>query len=118
MTAEGVPVTAVFELSTGLDGAQHPAVVFNAAAQQYFVTWDTLPSPSFPRITVFGRLVDADGTVAGSLVPIAPGGAPSLTINPQTHQYLIAWHDQGNIFARPVSASGSLLGVDVPIRTD
>jgi hypothetical protein len=50
VTAEGLPVTAVFELSAGLDGAQRPAVVFNAVAQQYFVTWDTLlwPDPSCP----------------------------------------------------------------------
>ncbi len=34
INAEGAPITAVFELSTGLVGAGNAAVVFNAATHQ------------------------------------------------------------------------------------
>jgi hypothetical protein len=124
-----VPVTATFDLSTGLIGAGNPAIAFNATTNQYFVVWDAFASPFFPGIAeIFGRLVNADGTFDGPFFAITSANEiqvfPSVTLNSVANQYLVVWSDGrntgttfGDIFGQLVNVNGSLAGENVPIST-
>lgn len=127
--AAGVGVTDPFPLSGTLVGAGNPAVAFNAATNQYLVVWDALAEPFFPSIVdVFGRLVNADGTLPGSFFAFTTADQlqafPSVAVNSATNQYLVVWSDNrtvettsGDIFGQRVNADGALTGGNFAIST-
>lgn len=125
---DGTPISSVLELSPGLIGAVRPAVAVNASGQ-YLVVWDGF-SPLLAESggNVFGRLVNASGTVAWDFFPLTTAAnlqfAPAVTFNPVAEQFFVVWSDSrmfvdnaDDIFGQLVNANGSLAGQEVPIST-
>ena len=118
----GTPDGSVFSISAGLIGAGNPTVVFNEVTNQYLVSFDAF---SFSVADVFGRLVNANGTLATPAFALTTApqiqAFPSATFNSSTNQYLVVWTDNRvappDIFGQLVNANGGLAGANLPIST-
>src|SRR5690606_20266965 len=71
---------------------------------------------------IYGQRVAADGVLLGNNFNIALNNnrhylTPDVAYNPDDNNYLVTWHaDNGQVFARPVSAAGAT-GTTQPLST-
>ncbi|MGH9196690.1 MAG: hypothetical protein ACRD1T_13225, partial [Acidimicrobiia bacterium] len=82
-----------------------PEVTFNRITGQYLVAWWHIG----PGHQLLGRLVNADGSLPGAVIPIANfGGDPvGLAANPMSGSYFSVFHgDSAEDFGLEVSATG------------
>ena len=117
--------------------AENPDVAYNSQANEYLVVWsaDHYADGDFE---IWGRLVDADGTLLGSMVRVSfmgPGvdpdydaSNPAVTYNSTENQYLVVWegdHDiaplvnnELEIWARRLSATAEYVDADIRRMSD
>jgi len=94
--------------------AEHPAVAYNASADEFMVTWrESVNSQILGRIIgAGGALKPAGANLAVSAVAEAPAvdeagdNGPSLAFNPLNDQYMVNW--PGSVKGRAIPADGSL----------
>jgi hypothetical protein len=127
----GEPVGLAFRLSgdqaTGNEGV--PGVVYNPAADEYFVVWQDGRASQYPYPTtadIYGRRVSAQGLAVGREVWVTgPYRAytrdlsPSVAYNSTRDNYLVVWYVGWNgsdgVWARRVSAKGTRVGDQVRV---
>ena len=102
-----------------------PAIVWNAARNEYLVVWGDDRNPSRGR-DIWGRLLDGEGQPISSDFRISGNNAtgseysPAVAWNPVKDQYLVVWEDGRNpanfgIYARRVSALGQVVGGEIQV---
>jgi hypothetical protein len=84
--------------STASPGDQiYPAVAFNPTAQKYLVAWEDSRNGN---ADIYGRVVNHDGTLAGSSFPITAAGENqgyvTLGYNAAMGKFLALWQDERN----------------------
>jgi hypothetical protein len=101
-----------------------PSIAFNPDRNEYLVVWQ-----AFDRVTsmnIYGQRLSATGTRLGGEFAIcqSPGAqaAPDVAYDPGFQQYWVVWTDLSpgdawDVYAQPVSATGSLLGSAVVVNT-
>jgi uncharacterized repeat protein (TIGR01451 family) len=113
--------------------ASHPAVAYNASANEFMVVWsaddNTLPLVD-DEFEIYAQRISADGSLVGSRLRISsmgPDGTtnfrgiePDVAYNPSTDKYLVVWSGDDNtdgvvsgemeIFGQQLSANGTLDG--------
>jgi hypothetical protein len=121
VTDTGTVSGAVFQISEPPGGGLFPAVAFNAASNEFLVTWD-----DFGRRgdVIHGQRVrGSDGALLGTNFPIgsvAGGIRSAVAWSPVNNVYLVVYWG-GNpieIFGQRVSGSGVLLGGNFNISND
>ncbi|MDH3225543.1 MAG: hypothetical protein OEM67_00415, partial [Thermoleophilia bacterium] len=119
-------------------GAFDPAVVYNAAANEYLVTWrgdDDTGALADDEFEVFAQRLTAAGVEIGSDTRISDmgpdgnpaygAGAPAVAYNTTNDDYLVTWSgdddtgaladDEFEVFAQRVSVAGAEIGVDTRV---
>ncbi len=132
------PVGADFRISnvggdTDADrDADHPAVAYNSAANEYLVAWagDSLATDG--EFEIFGQRVSAAGAELGADFRISNLGMdgdadrdaeqPAVAYDSAVNEYLVVWEGDGlategelEIFGQRLSAAGAQLGADFRI---
>jgi hypothetical protein len=121
VSSTGAVDGAPFPISEAGFGALFPAVAYNAAADEFLVTWDDFGTRGE---LIHGQRVRGDGSLAGANFAIGShqGGIRSAAAwSAASNVYLVAYWvpgAQAEIYARRVSAAGSLLGVNLNVSAD
>jgi hypothetical protein len=123
VTATGTVSGLAFPVSEAPFGALYPAIAYNAANNEFLVTWDDAGDRGG---VIFGQRVRAsDGALMGTNFAIGTlyGGIRSAVAwSPVNNVYLVVyWGNSGgviDIFGQRVSGSGTLLGVNFNISND
>ena len=122
--------------------AYSPAVAYNPAQDQYLVVWEgqeklLINGQPADEYEIFGRLIEADGTLKISKLRISDLGPdgdpyywaenPAVIYNPTANQYLVLWNgddDTGNlvqgkkeIYGQLLDASGGEIGAEFRVST-
>ena len=121
--ASGTPGSAVFPVSDAGFGALYPAIAFNAASNEFVVTWDDAGDRGG---VIYGQRVrGSDGALMGTNFAIGTlyGGIRSAVAwSPVNNVYLVVyWGNSGgviDIFGQRVSGAGALLGGNFNISND
>lgn len=99
-----------------------PSVAFDSTNNRFLVVWgDTRDDPVGD---VYGRLVNADGTLYGgngtefkiNINNVQTQSSPAVAFNSNNNRFLVAWNDwrwgsSWDVYSRMVNADGSLYGV-------
>jgi len=123
--SDGLPSGTAFPISDNAADQSLPQVDYNATDDEYLVVWS---DERADEGDIYGRRVDADGTLLGSEFLIAHDtdaqDAPSVAWNEDDDEYLVVWHDYrdsgatgADIYGRRVGADGSLLGSEITLCT-
>lgn len=124
--ASGIPSGTAFPISDNPADQSLPQVAYNGTGDEYLVVWS---DERTDVADVYGRRVDADGTLLGSGdFLIATGNdaqdAPSVAWNEDDDEYLVVWHDYrdsgttgADIYGQRVGAGGSLAGNEITLCT-
>ena len=113
-----------FPISTAADRQEAPAVIWNAAANEYLVVWGDRRGGSDGD--VYGQRVGTGGVLPGANFPITTAASdqsrPAVAWNAAANEYLVVWQDgrggsSYDLYGRRVGASGALLGADFAITT-
>ncbi|RLC73380.1 MAG: hypothetical protein DRJ03_26845 [Chloroflexi bacterium] len=123
---DGLPSGATpFTISVDTADQSLPQVSYNATDDEYLVVWS---DERADQGDVYGRRVDADGSLLGSEFLIAHDtdaqDAPSVAWNEDDNEYLVIWHDYrdsgtsgADIYGQRVQADGSLSGSEIALCT-
>lgn len=96
------------------------ALAYNPDADEYLVVWGGYDTGGASQ-DIQGQRLAADGTFLGGVITVTNAVAdqklPAIIYNGIRHEYLVVWSDyrddpDGDIYARRLSADGSLLGGD------
>ncbi len=97
--------------------AAPPRSDFNSTSNNYLVVYES-------GTAVYGQIVDSIGNPVGSEITISTAmnsGAPSVSYNSNTNQYLVVWRDfrNGNydVYGQLINANGTLSGNNIEIST-
>jgi len=106
-------------------GDYHPAVAWNATADEYLVVWEDGRNEATRGADIYARRVRADGKAIGPDRRISGNRAtaddhtPVVAWNAVDNEYLVVWEDGRNeaargtdIYGRRVSADGRPIGGD------
>ena len=122
---DGAMPAGPFPIADAGFGGLFPAVAFNAANNEFLVTWD---DPGDRGGVIYGQRVrGSDGVLQGVNFPIGSiyGGIRSAVAwSPASHCYLVAFWGPGpggaapEVYFQRVSAVGGLLGTNVNLSND
>lgn len=108
----------------GTDIFIEPAVAYNAATDQYFITWRFQTDPGGQGFNnAFGRLVDASGIPVGDVVQVSNAGLEqTLLFNSVTGEFAHHARDFSGggipgIYFRRIAGDGTPLASPTPITT-
>lgn len=129
--------TDVFGRMVGTDGAtlvtdfnitnattatqQRPYAAYSPSKDQFLVVWQESPNGN----DVQAQLVNSNGTLSGSQIPIAVlSGAqikPQVTYNTTSNEYMVVWTDNRNgnndVYGQRVSSTGTMVGGTLALLT-
>ncbi len=131
----GSPLASEFFVCAKADPAvcdgqsqRQPAMAYNPQAQEYLAVWQDFRrgSTGVLSIDIVGRRISATGVpLGGKIVVVNPDAGtqtlPDIVANNVSNEYMVVWRDgrevsnQRRIYAQRISASGSLLGNNVPV---
>ncbi|MEA3340215.1 MAG: hypothetical protein U9R15_09640, partial [Chloroflexota bacterium] len=126
VATDGTFVSTVFTISVNTADQSLPQVDYNATDDEYLVVWS---DERTGQSDIYGRRVDADGTLPGSadfLIASAADAqdAPSVAWNGDDNEYLVVWHDyrdsgttDSDIYGQRVNNTGGLEGSDFALCT-
>lgn len=115
-----------FAISSNAAAQSLPQAAYNATDDEYLVVWSDARTDT---ADVYGRRVDADGTLLGSdAFTVATGtdaqNYPAVAWNSDDNEYLVVWHDYrdsgttgADVYGRRVGADGSLQGNEIALCT-
>jgi len=114
MSGANFPLTVVDDWQRG------PKPAYNPVTDRYLVVWE-----DWRDHDIYGRLVNANGTLSGSQFPIAAAAEyqwnPDLAYNSTSNQFLVVFDDDRvdpsdkDIYGQLVNADGSLSGANFTI---
>lgn len=123
----GVPLGAEIGIVTTSIHQNHPDVVSNPAANEYFIVWEHAYSATDHdihawRMTTTGTLIGSELTIAGST---AFESYPVVAYNPISNEYLVVYQRrvgsdefaQYDIYAQRIHPEGVLIGVPILIAS-
>ncbi len=116
VSAAGAAIGSEF-LITDPTGGLYGAVAYNAASNEFLVTWDDQRSP----FAIWGqRISGATGLPVGTNFQIstADGIRSAVAWSSTENSYLVVWASNLDIYGRRVSSLGIPLGVDFNISND
>lgn len=127
VNANGTMAGSEFTVSTGPRNQSFPDVAYNSSSNQFLVVFDDDRLVAYDN-DIYGKLVNADGSMSGLDFPISTPSENQLTpvvaYNSTNNQFLVVWWDKRNqatngadIYARLLNADGSMDGSDFPIST-
>ncbi len=111
-----------FAISNAVNSQTNPAIAYSSANQRFLVVWDDLRDAG--STDIYGQLVNADGTLNGSNIPIstAPNGQsdPAIAYDSVNQRFLVVWSDARrstgrDIYGQLVNADGALIGPDFAV---
>ena len=113
---------ANFSIIVTYESQYSPKLAYNPVTNQYLIVWTE------GRFNdVYGRLVNADGSLSGSEFPISSAAnhqvEPEIVYNPSSNQFLVVSYDDRlveldwDIYGQFVNSDGSLSGANFPIST-
>ncbi len=123
----GNPLTgSEFAISTATNSQRNPDVAYISSANKFFVAWTDDRLDKYDD-DIYGKLVNADGSMASVdfpiSIPLEDQLFPVIVHNSTDNQFLVVWQDDRNpatstdIYARLVEANGTMVGPDFPIST-
>jgi hypothetical protein len=129
LNANGGAVGADFRITGGTADASErmPAVVWNAAANEYLVVWEDWRNSTGPGsgADIYGRRIGANGVAVGADFRIStPTGEkheshPAVSWDQTTNRYLVVWDDERAVATRGTDIFGRLLdATGVPVAAD
>jgi hypothetical protein len=106
----------------GEQGVYGVSAVFDPPHSRFLVAW-TDAGLGRESVDLYGQLVNADGTLFGSRIPIEVNESqaiyPAAAFDTVNQRFLVVWMDgrngDSNIYGRLVNADGSLYGSDFAI---
>lgn len=111
--ADGSVPGADFPISTPSEDQLLPVVAYNSSDNQFLVVWEDERNPGTSR-DIYGRVVNADGSMAGPEFPIAASAndetTPDIAYAPASNRFLVVWEHGADIFGRVVRADASFVG--------
>ncbi len=104
-----------FSISTAANNQTAPSVAYGSAPNQYLAVWQDRRNGTAEQ--VYGQRVSITGTLVGSNFIISATTSaqeyPDVTYNATTGEYLVAWQENGLIYARRVLSNGTATGAGV-----
>ena len=118
----GAPVGSDFPIS-GPAGAYNPSTAYDSVNKRYLVVWADSRNQATTGVDIYGRLVNANGTLNGTDFMICDASAnqysPSVAYDSANQRFLVVWQDPRNsaatgrdIYGQLVNANGTLNGAD------
>jgi hypothetical protein len=97
-----------------------PAIAYNPHANEYLVVWEDYRNNS--DYDIHGCRLSAGGVAEACMQVCGQAGdqlAPAVTFSPASHEYLVAWQNEGvsptSIYVQRVSEMGDLAGTPVDL---
>lgn len=126
INANGSMSGSEFTISTASNEQSNPDIAYNSSSNQFLVVFDDDRLVAYDH-DIYGKLVNADGSMSGADFAISTPSAkqllPVVAYNSTNNQFLVVWWDDRNpatssdIYARLVNANGIMDGSDFPIST-
>ncbi len=125
LDAAGAPLGEAFLVGSKTGKQAYPAVAYNRVDDEYLVVWEDNRNVAASGWDIYGRRLDADGSVLGdefSVVAASPAqdqSRPDVAHNAVENDYLVVW--QRFRFAGPcvegarVDSNGALIGEPWPL---
>ena len=118
VNADGSLSGADFPISTPSDNQLLPVVAHNNSSNQFLVVWEDDRNPATSP-DIYARLVNADGSMAGSEFAISATNAdqdtPDVAYDSVSNQFLVVWEHDTEIYGRLVRADTSFTGPEFRI---
>ena len=99
LASNGALIGDEFVIANSTQTETDPAVTYDPADNQYLVVWQQWTGDvEFGNNDLYGRLLDAGGSMLYSVIPIKTGttnseSQPTVACVPAVHQYLVMWSD-------------------------
>ncbi len=126
VNANGSLSGSTFPISAAANYQWNPDIAYNPTSDQFLVVFDDDRLVAYDK-DIYGKLVNADGTLSGNDIQISTPSEdqllPVVAHNSADNQFLVVWQDDRNpatnadIFAQLVNGNGSLDGSNFPIST-
>ena len=127
VNADGSMAGSEFTISAATNDQSNPDIVYNPSSNRFLVVFDDDRLVAYD-VDIYGKLVNADGSMSGSDFPISTPSEnqliPVVAYNSTDDQFLVVWWDKrnqdtnsGDIYARLVNGDGTMDGSDFPIST-
>ncbi|MFQ6058523.1 MAG: hypothetical protein ACE5MB_06575, partial [Anaerolineae bacterium] len=126
VSSEGALLGSEFLITPAGDQG-HPAVAYNALANEYLVVWTEGRNAGTAGLDIYGQRVSRDGSLIDSDFAISTAGAdqriPAVAYNGAANQYLVTWQDFRNEALSGRDLYGQRVGLPqigptpTPIRT-
>lgn len=127
VNADGSMAGSEFTVSSATNDQSNPEIVYNSSSSQFLVVFDDDRLVE-SDVDIYGKLVNADGSMSGTDFPISTPSEnqliPVVAYNSTNNQFLVVWWDKrnqdtnwGDIYARLVDGDGTMDGSDFPIST-
>jgi hypothetical protein len=124
----GRPVTADIPVANAAGSQGFSAVAFDPLNRRYMVVWTDWRNVADVDSDIYGRLVNADGTLHGEefIVSARRGISqkfPNLTYDPVRQRFLVLWVDARNeqvdkLYGQYLDADGGPLGEEFPVALE
>jgi len=122
ISGNGAPLDGTFIVVNSGTNESNPVVTFNQETGQYLVVYEYQAAGG--NRDIYARRVDGDGTLPGSIIPVATGSTDqSAPATSAGGNYLVVWQvahptsGEYDIYGRRVDAYGSLSGGSIAIST-
>jgi len=127
VSADGSMIGVEFTISTAANDQSNPDIAYNSSSNQFLVVFDDDRLVAYD-VDIYGKLVNADGSMSGTDFPISIPSenqlVPVVAYNSTDNQFLVVWGDKrdqdtnsGDIYARMVNGNGTMDGYEFPIST-
>jgi hypothetical protein len=120
VNGDGSMSGANFSITLADDWQRSPKPAYIQATNKYLVVWEDQRDND-----IYGRLVNANGTLSGSAFPIAAAAEyqwnPDVVYNATSNQLLVVFDDDrlvsgdNDIYGQLVNSDGSLSGANITI---
>jgi hypothetical protein len=126
VNANGSLSGSTFPISAAANYQWNPDIAYNPTSDQFLVVFDDDRLVAYDN-DIYGKLVNADGTLSGNDFTISTPSEdqllPVVAHNTSDNQFLVVWQDDRNaatnadIYAQLVNGNGSMDGGNFPIST-
>jgi hypothetical protein len=109
-----------FPISTPSESQLLPVIAHNTKDNQSLVVWQDDRNPA-TSADIYGRLVDANGSMDGGDFGISTSSAdqttPDVAYDSFANQYLVVWVQSADVYGRLVLANGTFAGPEFQIAS-